>query len=115
MNDMSDIKWTSMTDNAIMQTIGNFVQCHRLKQNITQTQLAEQSNLSRSTISLLENGEKITVPSLIQVLRVLNLLHVLENFQVKEEISPLAYLENQKQQRQRARNSTDKTAEDSEW
>lgn len=115
MNDISDIKWASMTDNSIMQTIGSFIQYHRLKQNITQTQLAEQSNLSRSTISLLENGEKITLPSLIQVLRVLNLLHVLENFQIKEEISPLAYLETQKQKRQRARNSLDKTPEDPEW
>lgn len=80
----------------MIQTIGKFVQHHRLHQNKSQSQVAKSANLSRSTLSLLELGEKITLNSLIQVLRVLDLLHIMNAFKIKDEISPIAYAKLQK-------------------
>ncbi len=108
MNDMSDINWASMTDGALLQSIGNFVRYHRLEQNITQTQLAESAHISRSTLSLLEKGEKTTLSTLIQVLRVLDQLNIMNVFRVKDEISPMEYLKLKKNKRLRARNANKK-------
>ena len=67
MNDFSYIDWYSMTDKALMETIGNFVKHHRLNQNKSQSDVAISAGISRSTLSLLERGEKVTLASLIQV------------------------------------------------
>lgn len=117
MNDISDNNWTSMTDGALLQTVGNFVRHHRLNQNITQSQLAESANISRSTLSLMEKGEKITLPTLIQVLRVLDQLYIMDVFKVKDEISPIEYAKLMKNKRQRARSNKSKQPDntESEW
>ena len=65
---------------------------------------AETTGISRSTVSLLERGEKISLTSLIQVLRILDLLHIMDVFKVKDEISPIIYAKLQKNRRKRARN-----------
>ncbi|MFD2907538.1 helix-turn-helix domain-containing protein [Flavobacterium ardleyense] len=89
MNDKQYIDWVSMSDAALAQTIGTFVKHHRLAQNKTQEEVANAANISRSTLSLLEKGENITVPTLLQVLRVLDLLYIMNSFKIQEEISPL--------------------------
>lgn len=104
MNDISYSKWSSMSDKALIETIGSFIQHHRLNQNRSQSDVAEAAGISRSTLSLLERGEKITLSSLIQVLRVLNLLHVMEVFKISNEISPIELAKLEKKKRQRARN-----------
>ncbi|MCL3779943.1 XRE family transcriptional regulator [Prolixibacteraceae bacterium JC049] len=106
MTDKSYNNWSSMTDKSLIEVIGKFVQHHRLKQNRSQTNVANAAGISRSTLSLLERGEKINLSSLLQVLRVLDLLYVLDAFKVTQEISPVQYAKIQKKQRQRARNSS---------
>jgi len=91
-----------MTDQALTEYIGTFIKHHRLAQNKTQDDLATAAGISRSTLSLLERGETVTVATLIQVLRVLDQLLVLRSFEVREMISPLALVKQQKQKRQRA-------------
>lgn len=104
MNDISYIDWTSMSDKALMETIGIFVRHHRLNQNKSQNDVSRAANISRSTLSLLERGGRISLNSLMQVLRVLDLLHIMDVFKVKNEISPIEYAKLQKNKRQRARN-----------
>ncbi len=104
MNDNSYTDWVSMSDKSLIKTIGAFAKHHRLNQNKSQSEVAKAAGISRSTLSLLERGEKIALNSLIQVLRVLDLLHVMDVFQVKDEISPIEYAKLQKNKRQRARN-----------
>lgn len=115
MNDFSYNDWNSMSDNSLMQTIGKFVQHHRLSQNKSQNRVAKDAHISRSTISLLERGEKVTLSSLIQVLRVLDLLYIMDIFKIKEEISPIAYAKMQKKKRQRARDKDKKSNDDIGW
>ena len=104
MNDISYNEWVSMSDKALCASIGKFVRHHRLNQNKTQDEVSEASGISRSTLSLMERGEKVTLSSLIQVLRVLDLSYVMDAFKVTNEISPIEYARLQKNKRQRARN-----------
>jgi len=56
----------------------------------------------------LERGETVTVSTLIQVLRVLDQLAVMNSFEVRETLSPLALAKLQKEKRQRARSKSKK-------
>ena len=107
MNEISYREWNSMNDNSLTQVIGNFVQFHRLQQNRSQTEVAAAAGISRSTLSLLERGEKVALSSLIRVLRVLQLLHIMEVFEISEEISPIEYARLRAEQRKRARTGPD--------
>jgi transcriptional regulator with XRE-family HTH domain len=102
MNEISYENINLMSDKAIMKVIGHFVQWHRLNQNKSQEQVAEAAGISRSTLSLLERGEKVRIDSLIQVLRVLDLLYILDVFKIKEQISPIEYAKLRKKQRKQA-------------
>ena len=103
MTDISSINWASMNDQALAAYIGAFVKYHRLEQNKPQEILAREAGISRSTLSLLERGETVTLATLIQVLRALNQLHIMEVFSVQKTVSPLLLAKIEKKARQRAR------------
>jgi len=105
MTDLSYTNWDSMSDKALAEHIGAFISHHRLDQNKTQDILANAAGISRSTLSLLERGETVTLTTLIQTLRALDQLHVMEVFSVKQTVSPLALAKIEKEKRQRARGS----------
>jgi transcriptional regulator with XRE-family HTH domain len=89
MNDISYINCTLMSDTVLMESLGTFIQHHRLKQNRTQDEVAAAASMSRSTLSLLERGEGVTLATFIQVLRVLNLLEVMTAFQLIDQSIPI--------------------------
>ena len=103
MSDLSYVNWNSMNDKALAEHIGAFVNSHRLEQNKTQEVLASAAGISRSTLSLLERGETVTLTTLIQILRALDQLYILDVFSVKKTISPLTLAKIEKEKRQRAR------------
>lgn len=103
-NDISYMDYRDLNDLAILRKIGEFIKHHRINQRRSQDQLAKDAGISRSTLSLLERGEKVNLITLIQVLRVLDQLQVLEVLEVKQEISPLEYIKLQKNQPKRIRN-----------
>jgi len=115
MTDKSFVKYVSMSDKAISKQIGKFIRYHRLAQNKTQDTLAVEAGISRSTLSLLERGEPVTLPTFIQVLRVLDQLQVMSIFEIHETLSPLALAKLQKQQRQRARRRKSKKKDEVDW
>lgn len=94
----TNINYTQLSDGALVAHIGRFIKHTRSAQNKTQAQLAEMAGLNRWTVSQIENGESITLSSLIQLLRALDGLYVLEAFNFSEEISPLEYAKLKKQQ-----------------
>ena len=93
-----------MSDGALAKNIGNFVKHHRMEQNQTQDSLSKSAGISRSTLSLLERGETVTLATLIRVLRVLEQLHVMETFSVIQTISPSLLAKLEKAKRKRVRN-----------
>lgn len=98
-----------MNDESLARQIGAFVKHHRIRQNKTQAELALSAGISRSTLSLLERGEPVMLPSLIQVLRMLNQLHVMEVFVVEEAVSPLLLAKLQQRKRKRVRHQAANT------
>ena len=102
MNDKPYTEWEAMSDKSIMESIGSFIQSHRLSQNKSQSQVAKTAGISRSTLSLLERGEKVRIDSIIQVLRVLDLLYIMDVFKVQDQISPLEYAKLKKKKRKHA-------------
>lgn len=104
-----------MSDSALSQQIGAFIKHQRMEQNKTQDMVAEAAGISRSTLSLLERGETVTLATLIQVLRVLDQLQVMEAFEVQQSISPMALAKAEKEKRKRARNTKTNNLEESNW
>jgi transcriptional regulator with XRE-family HTH domain len=100
------MEYNQLSDSMILQKLGDFVKYHRMDQNKSQETLSREAAISRSTLSLLERGEKVNLITLIQVLRVLDKLQWLVDFEVKKTIIPMDYIKLQKkQERQRIRNS----------
>lgn len=104
-----------MSDDNLAKQVGAFIKHHRLQQNKTQEVVAEAAGISRSTLSLLEKGDSVTLPTLIQVLRVLDQLKVMEVFRIQQSISPLLLAKAEKDKRKRARNSNPSNLIDSTW
>ena len=96
-----------MSDNMLAKHIGRFVKEKRMEMNKTQDVLAHAAGISRSTLSLLEKGETVTLATLLQVLRVLDQLHILDVFSVQPTVSPiqLANIELKKRKRASGRTS----------
>ncbi|MDZ7807127.1 MAG: helix-turn-helix transcriptional regulator [Gracilimonas sp.] len=115
MNDKSYKNWYAMSDQAVIKQLGEFVKHHRLQQNKTQQTLAKEAGISRSTLSLLERGETVTLNTFIQVLRVLGLLERLNSFQVEETVSPIELAKKEQQKRKRASGSKKADISESDW
>jgi transcriptional regulator with XRE-family HTH domain len=108
MTDISFNNWASMSDLALIDQIAIFVKHHRLSQNKSQSILSQEAGISRSTLSLLERGETVTINTLIQVIRALGQLQIMYGFAIQKSISPLAIAKMEKDKRQRANNKIDK-------
>lgn len=91
-----------MSDDAIVNMIGSFVKHHRLAQNITQQELATRAGINRTTLSDLETGKRFQIVTLIQILRILNLLYVFDAFKIEEQISPMLLAEMELKKRKKA-------------
>lgn len=115
MTDISYKNWLSMSDDALAKQVGVFIRHHRLEQNKTQDMVSAAAGISRSTLSLLERGETVTLATLIQVLRVLDQLQVMEAFEIKQSISPLALAKAEKEKRKRASNTNTNNEEKPNW
>lgn len=103
MTELTGTNWNSMSDKALAQHIGRFVREKRMELNKTQDDLAHAAGISRSTLSLMEKGETVTLATFLQVLRVLDQLHVLEVFTVKPTVSPIQLARMEMKKRKRVR------------
>lgn len=109
--------WRGLSDDALVKLIGDFVKYQRLSQNRSQNDLGDAAGISRSTLSLLERGEVVSLSTVIKVLRVLDQLSVLESFTIPDEpVSPIQLAKLEKKKRKRAGKSKKKKKRDqSDW
>lgn len=112
-----------LADREICRRIGEKVRHLRLRQNITQMSLAEQAQISVSSVKKIENGEIGSFDSLLRTLRVLGELDIFSPLLKDDEMSPNEYLEFvervKKKQRKRAKSTSNADVtinkEESEW
>lgn len=102
-----------MTDEALLEGLGDRLRRFRLDRNLTQRDLATEAGVHKNTIFRLEAGRSTQLKNLVRVLRVLGLLDRLEALVPEPVPSPLRLLEIQGRQRKRAVSRTDKGAEGS--
>lgn len=100
---MNDISYAGAnSDISILKQIGEFIKEKRVEQNINQNSLASGAVISRSTLSLIERGESISLLNLIKILRMLDALYVLDRFKIEPQISPMLLAKEEQKKRKRA-------------
>ena len=106
----------SLSDKAIEQELGNRFRALRLRNNLTQKELAEAATVSLNVIKALEAGRG-KLSSIIPVLREFSALDQLDNFIPQQSISPLQLAKMQGKQRERASGSRvkKKSTDQSAW
>jgi transcriptional regulator with XRE-family HTH domain len=109
MTEISDNNWIALSDKALLETMGEFIRHHRLQQNKSQSLLAKEAGIARSTLSLVEKGESTLLIVYIQLLRALDLLYLLKEFQVKQQYSPLQLAKLDQSKRIRAKKAEKKS------
>ncbi len=92
-----------MSDSAILQVLGAFAREIRLRQNKTQEDVANAAGIKRMTLVRFEKGGGGTMATFIRVLRSLQQFHVLNQFLIPDQISPLKLAKFNQNRRQRAR------------
>ncbi|MBQ4200800.1 MAG: helix-turn-helix domain-containing protein [Bacteroidales bacterium] len=109
----------TLADEVIQRKIGERLKAVRLKQNITQQALAEESVVSLSSVKKIEKGKIGSFDSLLRVLRTLGKLDVLLPLVEEEQLSPSEYYELMQKagahQRKRAANRSNKVKEEQTW
>ena len=81
----------SLTDAQILQKIGSRLKSIRLKQNMTQQEISNQSMVSVSTIKKIEDGRINSFDSLLRLMRILGKLDLLQELTEEEKLSPNEY------------------------
>jgi transcriptional regulator with XRE-family HTH domain len=118
MTKKDDIKFNySLSNDALLQLLGEQLKQMRLNKNLTQTELSELSGLSRSAISIMENKGLGTMNSFVQMLRALEKIEILNPFITEAPVSPIQFAKLHGKARQRASGNKQQTKnqEDSEW
>lgn len=106
-----------MTDEAVLERLGERLSRFRLDRNLTQADLADEAGVHKNTIFRLEAGGSTQLKNLVRVLRVLGLLDRLDALVPEPVPSPLRQLEELERRRKRAVSKADKEGESSasEW
>ncbi|MCY4265058.1 MAG: helix-turn-helix transcriptional regulator [Gammaproteobacteria bacterium] len=99
------IDFSLASSETVEKALGDKIEELRLRRNITQSHLAREAGVSRSTITrLVQEGKGISLDSFIRILKALRLAHNLETLLPDPGLSPLEELEKKSQPlRQRAR------------
>ncbi len=95
--------------------LGRRVEAARLAANISQAQLAAEAGIARRTVSRLENGEGVSLQTLIRVLRALGLAGRLDALLPEPEIRPIERIRLKGKQRQRARPRSEPDTTEWRW
>jgi len=109
------IDFTLAAPEAIESALGEQLEKLRLSKNINQTILAEEAGVSRRTITRLENGEGISLDTLIRVMRALGVVDRLETLLPDPAVRPVERVRMKGRERQRARARTGPAKEAWTW
>ncbi len=93
----------SHSDKELIRKWGGKIKELRIEAGFSQTELAEKTGMSRSSISEIEKGRNFSIVTLISISRALQILDKFEYFFEKEayELSPMEIYEREKKKRKR--------------
>lgn len=77
-----------MNDEEILKQIGAKLKELRVERNMKQKELSERSGLSMFSISQIETGHNTSILSLVQILKALDRMDMLESFLKEKEVDP---------------------------
>ena len=95
--------WNEMSNPAVLVKIGQRIKEARIRQHITQEELATASGVSPLTVANIEKGKSVSLLLFISVLRSLGLLENLEQLVPEIRISPIELKKLQGKKRYRVR------------
>lgn len=81
--------WHEMSNPAVLMRIGQRIKETRIRQRITQEELATASGVSPLTVANIEKGKSVSLLLFISVLRSLGLLENLEQLVPEIRVSPI--------------------------
>jgi len=95
--------FNSFSDKELIRKWGEKLKFLRIEANLSQTELAEKTGLSRSSIAEIEGGRNFSIASLISIARTLEILEKFEFFFKNEEfkLTPMEIYEKEKKKRKR--------------
>jgi transcriptional regulator with XRE-family HTH domain len=106
----------TLGDEAVLVEIGQRLRRIRIDTNLTQSSLARQAGVGRSTVERLESGQSVQLANFIRIMRVLGLLERFVQALPEPGISPMDLLELKSRKRERARRrKSPAAAGDSPW
>lgn len=101
-----NINWQDLSDTQVVEQIGTELRRLRLERNLSQAEVATRAGLDRTTVVKLEAGRAATLLTVVQVLRAIGQLPLLDAFHQEPIPSPYMLAEAQEQylkkQRKRA-------------
>lgn len=92
-----------LTDETVLGELGRRLAQTRLQRNVSQSRLATEAGVAKTTVERLERGGGIQLESLIRILRALSLLDRLDVVLPESLPSPIERLEARGRERRRAR------------
>jgi transcriptional regulator with XRE-family HTH domain len=94
-----------LSDKTVLSELGSRLAQTRLERNISQSRLASEAGVAKTTVERLERGGGIQLESFIRILRALSLLDRLDIVLSEPLPSPIERLKLQGRQRRRARDA----------
>lgn len=79
-------------DEEILKELGSRIKAERIRQNLTQEQLAINSGVGKRTVERAESGESIQFLNLLKLLRTLHQLSAVDLLLPSAEMTPMQYL-----------------------
>lgn len=84
------MNFAALSDEAILQTLGDRLKQERLNRNLTQEHLARASGISATVVKRAERGYGCTLRNLVRILRSIGRLETLDSFLPEHGPSPIA-------------------------
>jgi len=104
-----------LSDTAILEELGKRLLRHRLNQNLTQQDLADEAGTGVNTVYRLEQGQSTQLSNLIRILRALGLVSNFDALVPESPPSPIDQAKLKKDERKRASQRREEDGSSTSW
>lgn len=104
-----------LSDTAILEELGKRLLRHRLNQNLTQQELADEAGTGVNTVYRLEQGQSTQLSNLIRILRALGLVSNFDALVPESPPSPIEQAKLKKEERKRASQRREEDGPSTSW